>query len=514
MRSLVIAALLITTLGSARAHSQSPPSLSEASYTRARHVLERGIAATGGASRLKTLENLRYLSKATVPEVGQSRGPDAPYFSRPLEGEGVVDLEHRRIYQLRRTHFLGSGIRATSVVITGNSGFTADLRSGAVYPLAPPAVAAANRSTQRAFPVLLLQTAVRRAASLRWAGVRTRAGVRSDAISFSDVDGSLVTLCFDRRSGLLSQIEALSDNFIVGWATSETAFSDYRMVDGVRMPFHVVTRLENQVTSDLRYSSVAINTHPPDSLFDRPKGAIVGPEVGAGQLAPTVRMLAKDVYYVNAIETGSVFFYSSMFVAFNDYVLVVEAPLSDAVSQAVIAKIKETVPGKPIRYLVPTHYHVDHLGGIRGYVAEGSTIVTTQGNRRFVELLSAVAHPLNPDRLSAQPRVTSIETFERKRVFSDSAHLVELYNIGPTPHVDEMVMVYLPREKLVFVSDLFLVSYLGGLGEAEPVTVAFADAISKLGLQIETIAGGHGRIGTIDDLRLALQARSTPPGEP
>ena len=40
----------------------------------------------------------------------------------------------------------------------------------------------------------------------------------------------------------------------------------------------------------------------------------------------------------------------------------VEAPLNEARSLAVIAEIKKVIPNKPIRYVVSTHHHWDHLG--------------------------------------------------------------------------------------------------------------------------------------------------------
>jgi glyoxylase-like metal-dependent hydrolase (beta-lactamase superfamily II) len=78
----------------------------------------------------------------------------------------------------------------------------------------------------------------------------------------------------------------------------------------------------------------------------------------------------------------------SLFVVFQDHVVVVEAPLSEERSLAVLAKIAETAPGKPVRYLALTHYHSDHTGGLRAYIAKGVTIVTTPGNRGFVERLA------------------------------------------------------------------------------------------------------------------------------
>ena len=50
-----------------------------------------------------------------------------------------------------------------------------------------------------------------------------------------------------------------------------------------------------------------------------------------------------------------------------------------SVQLAVIGEVKKLVPNKPIKYLVNTHHHFDHAGGVRTYAAEGATIVTARG---------------------------------------------------------------------------------------------------------------------------------------
>jgi len=477
------------------------------SWTRARQVLDRGIDALGGLNAFRLVDDIHYVSNATVTEIGQSAGPEAAYYLRPLRSEGYVDFRNKRYVLVQHTNYIGSGERASSIVTTERSGFTVDLRSNALYPLATGAQAAANAGVQRLLPHLILQAALRRANTLRSLGTAQHNGRAQDVIDFTDADGSKLTLFFDAGTGVLTKTEGLSDRLLEGLTGVETLFTDYRTVSGVRVPFHAESRIAGRTTTSVSYNEIAFNVHPDSARFSAPADATIGPEVGGPNKPLTLTTLGRDVYYVDAIETGGIFFYSAMFVVFSDYVLVVEAPLSDNVSQIIIAKIKETAPGKPIRYVVATHYHTDHTGGIRGYVAEGSTIITTPGNRGFFERLAAVAHPLNRDRLSQEPRAPAIETVAQKRVFTDGDHVVELYSLGPTSHADEMLVAYLPREKLAFVSDVFLVSYKGGNGAAEPSTITFYDRVRQLHLDITTIAGGHGRLGTFEELKEAV-ARS------
>jgi glyoxylase-like metal-dependent hydrolase (beta-lactamase superfamily II) len=200
-----------------------------------------------------------------------------------------------------------------------------------------------------------------------------------------------------------------------------------------------------------------------------------------------------------------------MFVAFNDYVLVLEAPeqiIYGNNSVQALAKIKETVPGKPIRYLVLTHHHSDHAGGFREYVADGATIVTTAGNKSFLEKAAAIESSLLPN-VSRQNKL-KIEIVEnKKRVFQDDKHMIELYDIGPNPHAREILVAYLPKEKILFQADLLNPAANGSIPIAQDATLSFSERLEKLGLQIEKIYGVHGRPTTPAELRTSVERRRT-----
>src|SRR5437879_12190451 len=77
--------------------------------------------------------------------------------------------------------------------------------------------------------------------------------------------------------------------------------------------------------------------------------------------------------------------HNSLAVEFRDYAAVIEAPLNEERSLAVINEVSRLIPNKPIRYVVNTHHHFDHSGGLRTYLAQGDTIVTHQANREYYE---------------------------------------------------------------------------------------------------------------------------------
>ena len=111
--------------------------------------------------------------------------------------------------------------------------------------------------------------------------------------------------------------------------------------------------------------------------------------------------LADGVWYVGGIRHGSVA------VEFRDFAAVVEAPLNEKRAIAVIDEVHRLIPNNSIRYLVNTHHHFDHSGGLRTFVAEGAAIVTNRLNREFYEKVVLAPWPrtIEPDRaLPPQPR--------------------------------------------------------------------------------------------------------------
>jgi glyoxylase-like metal-dependent hydrolase (beta-lactamase superfamily II) len=78
-------------------------------------------------------------------------------------------------------------------------------------------------------------------------------------------------------------------------------------------------------------------------------------------------------------------------------------------SLAVIAETKRTFPNKPIRYLVNTHNHFDHLGGVRTYVAEGATVITD--DRTSTPIFTARRQRAGISRMSARTPLRCSGTF-------------------------------------------------------------------------------------------------------
>src|SRR6185503_8489513 len=96
---------------------------------------------------------------------------------------------------------------------------------------------------------------------------------------------------------------------------------------------------------------------------------------------------------------------------------------------------------------------------------------------------------------------------DKKHVFTDGKQTVEIIDIGPSPHVKEMLIAYLPKEKLAFQGDLVNLPLNGKYMPTtiNETTVHFFDSIKRLGLSVNRIAAVHGPSTDLDDLSKAIE---------
>jgi glyoxylase-like metal-dependent hydrolase (beta-lactamase superfamily II) len=497
-KATIIAALFCLAWLPIRATSrQQALSVGEKSCAQARQILDQGIKAAGGLKALQAIENVSRKLEGHRVELGQAFKPDVPYTTQPFRLISIIDFKNERSFAENSTAVLGGlQIALRQVVKDRNTAFSLNLHTKTLNSSSPGGIAS-GRSTSYRYPEVLLTVAASRFQTLRYLGEESEGGKRFQVITFSDPFGQQITLYFNAQSGLLTKAETIKNEPVFSMAGElgqQFIFSDYRQVNGFKFPYRHTTRYVNEVLDELRLTEIQVNSNLSNSLFEAPEGYEKSPP------SPIVNpQLAEGVYLI----PGN---YNIMFVVFQDYVLVIEAPLGDALTQKTLAEIKQAAPNKPVKYVVATHYHHDHIGGLRGYIAEGTTIVTTADTKKEIEKLAATQRPITPDTLSHHPRPPVIETFADKRVFSDRTRTVELYNIGPSPHVNELLIAYFPKEKMVFVADVFDFD-AGQLPPAADHTLHFAETIKKLGLQVETIVPAHGMLATMDDLNKTITLR-------
>jgi glyoxylase-like metal-dependent hydrolase (beta-lactamase superfamily II) len=282
---------------------------------------------------------------------------------------------------------------------------------------------------------------------------------------------------------LVESIETRLANNVLGDVIVKMSFSEYKDYGGVKFPSHVVQTQAGHPTLDLKVSDVQ-----PNSTAARALSAPASPPPTAPAAAKTEpQKLADGVWFLDGGAPMSVL------VEFSDHVVIIEAPQNDDRTEATIAAVKQLFPSKPIRYVVNTHQHFDHSGGVRGYVAAGIPIVTHEKNKPYWERVLKNPFTLEPDRLARANRNPTIETVGEKRVLSDASMTMELHHLQGNLHDETLLVAYLPKQKLLIQADAFHPRPgAKPLAAPPPFTINLVQNIRRLKLDVDRVVHLHG----------------------
>ena len=298
----------------------------------------------------------------------------------------------------------------------------------------------------------------------------------------------------------MSKYELVFTDPLRGQQTSQIIFGSYASAGKLKVPQQWSWRFAGDLVARYRVE-LEFNPVATDRAFEVAAEGYRKVAALPQTLKESVEQLGDNVIVVHNVADQN---YNIMAVAFRDYIVAIEAPGTSEGAEKVIQKIKEAMPGKPIRYVVLTHHHSDHIGGLRSFIAEGATVVTTRANRGVVEAM-AVA-PQN-DVLARAPRKPEFLFVEGgRRVLSDGEQSLELIDVGPNPHAREMLVAWLPKQRVLFQGDLFFVPNNDApVGPPQTSTLDFAKKLQEKGLAPQRIASVHGRTATIEEFRSALE---------
>ncbi len=307
---------------------------------------------------------------------------------------------------------------------------------------------------------------------------QTVGGKKYTVLAFTAMNKALVSGYLNDQN-ILERVETKIDNTVLGDIPFETTFSDYKDFSGVKFPTHIVQKQGGYPVLDLTITDVKPNAAANIQSSAAPPPALPGPA--------TSEKLGDGVYLI----LGG---YAAIAVDFKDYIVVIEGPQNDQRAEAIIAEAKRVIPKKPIKFVVNTHHHFDHSGGLRDFVAEGATIVTHQMNESYYRKVWANPHTLSPDRLAQNPRKPSFKTMTEKLVLTDGSHVIELYHLQNFGHNDGMIIAYLPKEKVLLEADGFnpppqpLAKTPAAIS---PYTASLAANIERLKLDVQRIVPVH-----------------------
>jgi glyoxylase-like metal-dependent hydrolase (beta-lactamase superfamily II) len=277
-----------------------------------------------------------------------------------------------------------------------------------------------------------------------------------------------VDLSFDPATKLMTSASVMKD----GVAQTTTVYGDYARTNGVMLPRTVQQRFAGQLREDLRLGATQFG-EAPMQRFIAPAGYVTAPAAGV----PTARALAPGAWIFENMPGG----YRSMVVDAGDHLVVLEAPLSPAYAGIQKRLIGEIAPGKSVRYVVVTHHHGDHTGGLKTWVEVGVTLLAPKG------AAVALRRQLVGRGLT---RPVSIEEVDERRTLGSGTGRVDLHAFS-TSHARAHLLAYVPDR--------------GGPPPAFRVVGDLFEQIRRRRLAVETVVGVHGRPATLAEAERSLE---------
>jgi glyoxylase-like metal-dependent hydrolase (beta-lactamase superfamily II) len=472
------------------------------SFQRARAVLDRAIAVAGGADRIRGLRSIALSYAGHRNMINQSRRALPPWDREPTSGSVVVDRVGERMFAENYTTYPGIGRFGGAWAVRGDRGvhWEPDRNHHGSEVIATYS----GRDTDgpwalatRWIPPLVLIDAWERGPQLRSLGTVVRQGVSMDAVAWTQRDGVTVTLLADSDTGAFSGFEWIRADGVYGDVTERVEYAGRRAAGGVRFPTRRTDWSGDEVARELDLD-FRVDVALDDDRFELPPGYLQRRPQEPGE---RLLRVADGVHLDSRV--GGV-----MVVEFGDFLAVADCPDDYRTSRSTIAALHDAFPGKPVRYVVPSHTHGDHGGGARAYFEIGATLVTTPGHAEFYRRLAApVSRTIAPDPYDDAVAAPSITTFRGRHVISDDYQAMVLHDVGPNAHSDELTVVHVPGPGVVWQADVFFSPATGGgLNPAMPIAVDFAEKLKGFGIDTFTalLEAHHSRVVTIEAFRQAL----------
>ena len=436
-------------------------------------LLAQAVAAEGGADALHALKTISIKSEAKHWEPEQSLvAGGEPRFLGDSTVTTTWDLTKgmARSEWTRAMKYPSARTMKYTEVVTPALGAVIDDKGAT--PMSGIRDATQLRELERVAPTLLVK-ALEDDKNVSAMGPQKFGKVSMPAVAYTD-GGTKFIILFDKATHLPAVIRTRDDDNVHGDSNYDLVLSDWKSVGGVKIAHALSYRLDDIEIANVTYREVtanptiaadafavsdAVKTNakaPPATapyqwvirrvflgLFVDSDGVFVPPggSLKMVELAPNVQQ----------VVGGS---HNNLIVALKDGLVVFEAPIGEAQSRWVIDAAKAKYPGKPIKYVVLTHHHMDHTGGTRTYVAEGATVVVAAPTKAHWEAMLRQDHTVVPDAQQKAHKPVKVVEVKDTMTISDGTTDIKLHVID-NPHVKGMLIGHVLQPNIVFVTDLW-----------------------------------------------------------
>jgi len=457
-------------------------------------VVNDAANALGGKERIQQLKALTIEGEGDAPNLGQNLIPtsDLPVW-KVTEFQRSIDLVNGRFRtkQTRTAQFLFAGdtVQRLTQGVDGDTGYNVPQNGMPVRT--SDTVARDRRIETLHHPITLIRAALDPAAKVG----NLRQLNDNEQVDVTTAKGDVLTLVIDRATKTPLRVTSMSYNDNLGDVLIETSFAEYETVDGLKMPKHLVTKIDKYPQFDFRVSRYQVDADASDLAVPADVRSMSVPPAAA--INVTAEPVAQGIWWLAG--SGN---HRSIVFEFDDHLVLFEAPLNEARTKAVIDTAKSLRPEKPLTHVVISHHHFDHSGGLRMAVAEGLTVITYRGNVEFFKDLVARKHSIVQDALSRNPKPLKIEAVDDELTLKDKSMEVRLYHVKNNPREGTNLFAYVPRDRMLVQADLYDSGW-----QQHPWGDNLPYNLSLHKLQVDKDVPVHGAIQTYADVLKTIASR-------
>ena len=317
-------------------------------------VIEEAAEAMGGQEAILAATSLVLEGTGTTYRTGQQMAPDAdlPEFEiHSYKKEFDLENERWRMDQIRTGHFLAGRKTERQPLIQATDGELAfDIQADGTTRRLTSQVGRDRYADLYHHPLPIVRAALQGPPSATVGPMRQEEG--SNVVEVTPAGGVPLTVHFDAGTGLPTRVESLSYHTNFGDVAVATSFSDWEQSGELMMPGTISQTLGPYKNGDFTVTS---QVNAPIQDLSAPEQVASASEPVSPPVTVTSEELAPGVWYL-------VSRYNSVLIEFPSFTAIVEAARNDEQALAVIEAAREMVPDKPLRYVINTHFHIDHSG--------------------------------------------------------------------------------------------------------------------------------------------------------
>ncbi|HYD20256.1 MAG TPA: hypothetical protein VEB40_02175, partial [Flavipsychrobacter sp.] len=254
-------------------------------------------------------------------------------------------------------------------------------------------------------------------------------------IRHNNGSGNVYFLYINANTYFLERIDQPMYDVVNGDYYRTITYSKYDIQDGYQVPGKITIKRDSVLIYDLAIELKEIL-----------------PRVEYGTIRLSQKNIGEWLYLVLLPKWNQ----KTVIADMKDYLVIFEPPGNPEAGYTLVDNIKRAYPGKEIKYCVVSHLHPDLMGGVRPFMEEGVTIVTTEGNRRYFDEIAVNRHLFSKDvrvKKFITPKFMFV-TLNRQEIRSGE-RIIQLYLLNKqSQHTDEYIISYIPQEKLLIESDL------------------------------------------------------------